>query len=144
MMQAERSAGVKASQRCIFLAISIRFSCVTGTRLDGPVVPEVRKIAAQDCAVTSPGDFGLRMGRTCSSATSSKEATAFLTLKSAKSSPAAFTQSGMTPSPGRTNASRRTRFSSACRSAAGRFGLKGTTVAAQQMATLSNAASGPR
>ena len=51
-MQAERSAGVNANHRFIFFAISIKFSCVTGTRLDGPVVPDVRKIAAQDCAVT--------------------------------------------------------------------------------------------
>ena len=85
-----------------------------------------------------------RVGRTSSSATSSKEQIALLALKREKSSPLAVTQSGMAVSTGSTNASGRTRFSSSCSSAEGRLGLKGSTVAVQQMATFNNAASGPR
>ena len=61
-MQAERSAGVSFSHRSIFRAISTRFSCVTGTRLEVPVVPDVRKITAQDCAVTGRAGRGLLDG----------------------------------------------------------------------------------
>jgi hypothetical protein len=106
------------------------------------------EIAARIAFLLEAGLFqktlGRRIGRTCSSATSSKEEMALVALKWAKSSPLAVTQSGMAASPGSTTASGRTRFSSSCRSAGGRLGLKGSTVAVQQMATFNNAASGPR
>ena len=144
MMQAERSAGVSFSQRSILRAISTRFSCVTGTRLEVPVVPDVRKIAAQDCAVTGEAGRRRRSGRTCSSAISSNDETALVALKRPKPSSAAPVQSGRPASAGTIRASRRIRSSSSRRSAGGRLVLMGSTVAVQQTAMLNSAASGPR
>ena len=144
MMQAERSAGVSFSHRSIFRAISTRFSCVTGTRLEVPVVPDVRKITAQDCAVTGesrsraadwPDLFERNLGERCDGLRGLEEADAV---------PRRTRPIGQGCIGGHDQGIEAIRSSSARRSAGGRLVLMGSTVAVQQTAMLSSAASGPR
>src|SRR5262249_59018126 len=88
------------------------------------------------------GEGGQPAG-TCGSETSQKQEAPFGTEKSPKA-PALPLPQGGTGSPATINASRRSRFSSACSSADERLGLRGTRMAVQHTAMLSKAASGPR
>src|SRR5438094_9570509 len=99
MMQAERSAGASSSHRSIFTAMASKFSCVTGTHLEVSVVPEVRKMAAQECAGDAEAGLALPTALTCRSATSVESRAELVIVKRPQPSPAALSQLGSAPSP---------------------------------------------